>query len=534
MYKIYCDDTLIYDSALEDYVITKGVITKEINRSGSFVFTIYSSNPFYNSIQKMKSIITVYKGEEIIFRGRPIKEALNFYKDKTFTCEGELGFLLDSIMRPYTFSGTPEELFTQLIEAHNSQVDEAKRFTVGSVTVTDPNDYIARANSSYETVSENLNTRLLDTLGGYIFITENSAGERVINWYAESPYRSSQPIEFGENLLDFTKINGAEDIATAIIPLGYEIENEETGEKHRLTIAEVNNGVDYVYNEDAVNLYGWIYKVETWDDVTVASNLKTKGESVLLDKIKQAITIELSAIDLSLMDRSIDSFELGDYINIISAPHNIDDDYLLEKQTIDLLNPDNDKITLGYSYRTFTDKSVNADNKNNNLAQKVEVIERNYADNAVVNGELITLKSLIDQTSSSISSLISETFVDNDQLQYELSTLYTQLNNMFLFEFERIEKKVDDNNQLSRDEFSTFKNYIRFENGNIILGDSKNELTLKIEKDKITFYQGTLEVAYFSNAKMNITDGEFINSLKIGNFAFIPRDNGNLSFMKVG
>lgn len=533
MYTIYCDDTLIYDSVLEDYVITKGVIIKELNKSGSFVFTIYSSNPYYNSIQKMKSIITVYKGDELIFRGRAINEALGFYKDKTFTCEGELGFLLDSIMRPYDFTGTPEELLRLYIETHNSQVDESKRFTVGTVTVTDPNDYIVRSNSSYETVSENLYTRLIDMLGGYIFISDNN-GERVINWYAESPYRSSQPIEFGENLLDFTKTNGAEDIATAIIPLGYEIEDEETGAKHRLTIADVNNGVDYVYNEDAVNLYGWIFKVETWDDVTVAQNLKNKGESFLLDKIKQAITIELSAIDLSLMDRSIDSFELGDYINIISSPHNIEDDYLLEKQTIDLLKPDNDKITLGYSYRSFTDKSISSDNKNNTLAQKVEVIERNYADNTVVNSELVTLKSLIDQTSSSISSLISESFVDNDQLQSELSTLYQQINNMFLFEFTRLESKVDSNDQLSRDEFSEIRQYIRFENGNIILGDSKNELTLKIEKDKITFYQGTLEVAYFSNAKMNITDGEFINSLKIGNFILIPRENGNLSFKKVG
>lgn len=533
MYSIYCDDTLIYDSTLKDYVITKGVVTKELNKSGSFVFTIYSSNPFYNTIQKMKSIITVFKGSELIFRGRVIKEVLGFYKDKTFTCEGELGFLLDSIVRPYEFTGTPEDMLKMLIDSHNAQVDETKRFRVGTVTVTDPNDYIIRSNTSYESVSDNLHTRLVDTLGGYLFITEDN-GERVINWYAESPYRSSQPIEFGENLLDFTKTNGAEDIATAIIPLGYEITNEETGDTHRLTIAEVNNGVDYVYNEDAVNLYGWIYKVETWDDVTVASNLKTKGESFLLDKIKQSITIELSAIDLSLMDRSIDSFELGDYINIISAPHNIDDDYLLEKQTIDLLKPDNDKITLGYSYRSFTDKSVVSNNQNNTLAQKVEIIERNVADSVVITDELITLKSLIDQTSSSISSLISESFVDNDQLQSELSTLYTQLNNIFLFEFERLEKKVDDNDQTSRDEFSVFKNYIRFENGNIILGDSKNELTLKIEKDKITFYQGTLEVAYFSNAKMNIIDGEFINSLKIGNFAFIPRDNGNLSFMKVG
>lgn len=533
MYKIYNDNTLIYDSALEDYVITKGLVTKETNKSGSFVFTIYSSNPYYNAIHKMKSIIRVYKGDKLIFRGRPIKEVLGFYKDKTFTCEGELGFLLDSIMRPYSFTGTPEELLRQFIEVHNSQVEEDKRFTVGTVTVTDPNDYIVRSNESYESVSTNLFDKLIETLGGYLFVEDNN-GERVINWYADSPYRSGQSIEFGENLLSFTKTNGAEDIATAIIPLGYEIENETTGEKTRLTIAEVNNGLDYIYDADAVNLYGWIFKTETWDDVTIASNLKTKGEAFLREKIKQSITIELSAIDLSLMDKSIDSFELGDYIHILSGPHNLDDDYLLEKQTIDLLKPDNDKITLGYSYKSFTDKTVSSDNRNNTLAQKVEIIERDYAINAIVSDELLTLKSLIDQTSASISILVSESYVDNEQLQSELSTLYQQLNDLFLFEFTRLESKVDANDQLSRDEFTEIKEYIRFEGGNIILGDSSNHLTLKIEKDKISFYQGTNEVAYFSNNKLNVTDGEFINSLKIGAFEFIPRENGNLSFKKVG
>lgn len=377
MYKIYNDNTLIYDSALEDYVITKGLVTKETNKSGSFVFTIYSSNPYYNAIHKMKSIIRVYKGDKLIFRGRPIKEVLGFYKDKTFTCEGELGFLLDSIMRPYSFTGTPEELLRLFIDVHNSQVEEDKRFTVGTVTVTDPNDYIVRSNESYESVSTNLFDKLIETLGGYLFVEDNN-GERVINWYADSPYRSGQSIEFGENLLSFTKTNGAEDIATAIIPLGYEIENETTGEKTRLTIAEVNNGLDYIYDADAVNLYGWIFKTETWDDVTIASNLKSKGEAFLREKIKQSITIELSAIDLSLMDKSIDSFELGYYIHILSGPHNLDDDYLLEKQTIDLLKPDNDKITLGYSYKSFTDKTASYNNRNNTLAQKVETIERDY------------------------------------------------------------------------------------------------------------------------------------------------------------
>lgn len=533
MYTIYCDNTLIYDSTLEDYVIGKGQITKELNKSGSFVFTIYSSHTYYNLIQKMKSIITVYKGTELIFRGRVINEVVGFFKDKTFTCEGELGFLLDSIQRPYEFSGTPEELLSQLIESHNSQVDEYKRFKIGTVTVTDPNNYIARSNSEYESTSDNLHSRLLDPLGGYIFITENGLGERVINWYAESPYISGQSIEFGENLLEFTKTNRAEEIATAIIPLGYEIENETTGEKTRLTIAEVNNGVDYVYNADAVSLYGWIFKVETWDDVTLASNLKTKAEAFLSEKIKQSITIELSAIDLSLMDKSIDSFHLGDYIPIVSEPHGLNDKYLLEKHTIDLLKPDNDKITLGYFYSTFTDTNALANKDSSALVKTVETIRANYTTNAVVTAQVNELRSLIDQANDSIKMTVDSTTSVNDELRELIGTTYTQLNNTFEFMFKNIDTIVNDNDADTRAMFSEINKYIRFIDGDIIIGEIGSPFILKLQNDRISFLENEIEIAYISGNKIHITDANITSSIRIGNFAFTPRETGHLSFTKV-
>ena len=534
MYKVFCDETLIYDSTLSDYVITKGIVTKEINKSGSFTFTIYSAHPYYDKIAKLKSIITVYKRDVLIFRGRVINEVIGFYKDKTFTCEGELSFLLDSIQRPFNFTGTPEEFLRLLITNHNAQVDDYKKFVVGTVTVTDPNDYINRSSEEYETTSDNLFDRLIEPLGGYLFIYENTSGERVIDWYKESPYMSSQPIEFGENLLDFTRTNKLDDIATAIIPLGAEIENEASGEKTRLTISEVNDGIDYVFSQEAVDLYGWIYQVETWDDVTLASNLKSRGIAYLADKIKQSITIELSAIDLSLMDKSIDSFTLGDRIQIISAPHNLDDFYLLEKQTIDLLKPDNDKITLGYSFTAFTDASVSKDNKNNTIVKTIEKIESNYVTNTTVTSEVEELRSLIEQTGTSISSEVLADYVINDELTEAIGTVYTQLNDLFEFKFSDLESVVNENDIESKRAYREITSYIRFEDGNIILGESGNELTVRIENDRIAFLEGDVEVAYFSNQKLYITDVEILASLRLGNFAYFPRSNGNLSFKKIG
>ena len=75
--------------------------------------------------------------------------------------------------------------------------------------------------------------------------------------------------------------------------------------------------------------------------------------------------------------------------------------------------------------------------------------------------------------------------------------------------------------------------YIRFENGDIVLGEQGNELTLRISNDRISFVQDNLEVAYFSDQKLYVTNGEFLTSLNLGVFGFVPAQNGSLSFKKV-
>ena len=93
MYQIFADDTLIYDSTIDDYKIGKGEITLEVNKSGSFVFSLYPDHFYYDKFIKMKTIITVYKSGEIVFRGRVLNAVEDYWNNKVITCEGELGFL---------------------------------------------------------------------------------------------------------------------------------------------------------------------------------------------------------------------------------------------------------------------------------------------------------------------------------------------------------------------------------------------------------------------------------------------------------
>lgn len=76
--------------------------------------------------------------------------------------------------------------------------------------------------------------------------------------------------------------------------------------------------------------------------------------------------------------------------------------------------------------------------------------------------------------------------------------------------------------------------YIRLVNGTIYLGEEGNDLMLTLTNNRLSFVQNGFEIAYFDNNRLYVTVGEFIQSLQVGNFAFVPAQNdGSLSFMKV-
>ena len=359
MYQIYADDELIYDSGSSEYKIGKGAGSLEVNKSGSFTFSVYSDHFYYDRFVKLKTVVVVKKSGRILFRGRVFDEQVGYWKEKILTCEGEMGFFQDSIIRPYDFSGTPSFLLKKFLDEHNAQVDEFKKFKPGRVTVVDQNNYIARSNSAYETTLSNMNSRLIeDSTGGYLHIThgdDDTDPVPTLNYLADFERVSTQTIEFGKNLRDFVKKSSGQEIATAIIPLG-----AKTGDDSRLTIVSVNNGVDYVYDEAAVALYGWVFKVVEWDDVTLPENLKTKSLVYLKKSIQESITLELNAVDMHLLDRSIDSFRLGDYVRVVSPPHNFYEELLCTRMTFDILKPENDTVVLGGSHSGFAAMSAKA------------------------------------------------------------------------------------------------------------------------------------------------------------------------------
>lgn len=534
VYKVYCDSSLIYDGKREELKLFDAKANLELNKVGSFNFTVYPSHKHFSRLKKLKSMIYLYKNEKLIFRGRILNDTEGFYSEKKMDCESDLAFLLDSIQRPYTYQGSVVGLFTQFINNHNSQVEEAHKFKVGNITVVDPNDYINRSDTQYLNTWESINKKLIEPLGGYLVVRYEEDGV-YLDYLAELNKLSTQSIEFGKNMIDYEKIIKCDDIATAIIPLGAKTTDEE-GNETRLTIASVNGGLDYIYDQQAVDMYGWIFVPVIWDDVTLPENLLRKGNEHLKNNlIQMAASINLTAVDMSYANKKISSFDLGTQVKVKSKPHNLDAYFLVSKQSLDLLRPENDKMTLGTSYQTLTEQSASNEQ---NIIDKVTVNigeDLSNMGNSIVETER-RLTAQIEATSSGIMTSVSNEFVSKDeQKQFEeaISTKFEQTSESFEFSFEETNKKIEDVNNSTNAELETFKSAVRIENGNVILGKNTSDVLLKLENDIVGFYENNVLISFVKDKKISSTDGEFTNSLKVGKFALTPRANGNLSLLKV-
>ena len=533
MIQLFVDDNLVYDSRLKATALRGLKAQLGLNKGGAATIVLPPEHPAYNEFKSYKSVVEILRDDVLLFRGRALYPSDDFSLTRTITCEGERCFLRDGIHRSYTYNDLPANIFKTVIGLYNAQVEEFKQFVVGTIDDRLSTEAIVLESEEAETFAATVD-KLVETCGGYIVFTPTHDGKRAINWYASIGYSNQQTIEFGENLLDFSRTTANSDLATVIIPYG--AKDETTG--RRIGIETVNGELDFIKDEEAVKKRGIVCKAVYWDEITSPEALLKKARQYLNDSKELVISIELTAIDLSLLDKKIDSFRVGDVIRVRSKPHGEDDTtYQLTEQSIDFLAPQNDRIVLGKNITSLTGADVVSAKKNDDTLRRLNrAIRADYNVNtdSVLETVRMEMSSIIQQTSEALKLEVQEQYVTQGGMQEAIETSMTQLSDSFEFLFTELRTRVDANDAEAREQLTEIKKYIRFEDGNIVLGESGNEITLRIENDKIVFLDGGAEVAYFTNKQLTVKDASFLNSMRIGAFAFIPRDNGNLSLVKVG
>ena len=149
MYFIKYGDRYLHDPRVDNYMLLDISLNCEENSCGFCDFTIYPDHPLYNIIRERDTDnpIKVYDNDILLFRGFIYELGKEFYLDGHVKCKGELDYLSESIIRPYTTDkekkfghyNVPDNLegyFVWLIEQHNSQVNDNKKFKIGKNQAT--------------------------------------------------------------------------------------------------------------------------------------------------------------------------------------------------------------------------------------------------------------------------------------------------------------------------------------------------------------------------------------------------------------
>lgn len=204
----------------------------ELNAAGTFTFEIYNDHPLYDKIKKRNTSkpVRVWQDDTLLFFGDIVSIETTFNLGRKVECRGALGWLNDSIVRPYSTRSEEQgddappavdKYFEWLIEQHNGQVESKKSFTVGKNegNLLDSDNYIIVSSYEYPNTGEEIKEKILESLGGYVTFREEG-GKRIIDLVADFDKVNAQVIDFGVNLLDFVKTETVESMATFVIPLG--------------------------------------------------------------------------------------------------------------------------------------------------------------------------------------------------------------------------------------------------------------------------------------------------------------------------
>jgi hypothetical protein len=562
MYQIACDRYILYDPRDDDLVLLNPRCNLAVNAVGEASFTILPNHPYYDKLRKLKSIFEIRHDEQVIFRGRMTNDSRDFYNQLDVDLEGVLAFANDTIIPPFSFpsdfpdaasAGNMVEYFLQwILDQHNGQAQEWQRLKLGNVTVADPNNYITRSSENYASTWETLKTKLFDSaLGGYLLIRYEADGNYV-DYVSGFELTNTQHITFGENLLDITNVSDANTTYSAVLPIGAEIGEEDN--KYTLTLENYPNGNltddlmklgKFVYSKSAVDAYGWIcapIEDTTWSDVTVADNLKNKAMEYLTGTgMLLSGTITIKAVDLSFTDDEIESFRIYRNILVNSPVHGVSDAvYQLTKLEIDILNPQNTVITIGDTVRTLIDinRQQQTTQTNQNESVIFEVRETRSELVELQNQMLIQNTQVINDCNQIILAAL-ESYVETSNYEGFRETVSTQLqilSDEILMSFTSTTEHITDVDGDLQGKFNELYNYISFANGGITLGSNENAITLTIENDMIVFKKNNVQFGWWDGVDFHTGNivVEVNERAQFGNFAFIPRSDGSLMFLKVG
>ena len=362
------DEFLVYSPYQIDngYAILGGIFNEEINKVAKLEFTVLKNHPARQSLWKLKTLIYLYDDGELIFRGRIVEITQDFETSMRYTCESDLAFLNDVEVQ-FTGGGSGsssvnfEDAFYAAVYGYNRQIgsytDHA--FSIGITNIFQPTDKILMLgeDAGIQTALDVFFNWFVNPYGGWLKIRHLN-DNNFIDWVAlpdvseGSTPTNSQLISFESNIIDFEQYVDCSSVATVIYPYG--AKRPTSG---RYDISSLTTGhVEYIEDTNASELFGCrIVKIIIYDTLTEPAEILQCAERDLSLMILNSVSIDISAVDLSLIDVNASKLQLGQSNRVLSLPHGIDGNFILQRREINLSDPSKNRYIFGRKMKRLTD-----------------------------------------------------------------------------------------------------------------------------------------------------------------------------------
>ena len=558
MYQLFFDGLPIYDPRTDDLLIREPDVHLAVGEAGEMSFVIDDDHPHAGQLTKLKGILELRADGRPIFKGRVIRDARDFELSRQIEAEGLLACLNDSIIPPFNFPGDWENdagyrtaaasgnvvafLLGWLLDQHNSQVGPSQKILLGDVTVADPNNYIARESDRHATTMQTIRDKLESLLGGYL-LADYSGETTVLHYYQELPLTNTQVVEYGENLLDLENELDASEVYTAILPVGQD----------GLTLAGLPDGEispgyfkqgKIIYSAEAEERFGGVRvtRTEEWKDITEAENLRRAALARLSEGgplLTQTITVK--AVDLGFdAENGVGRFVVGRHVQINSRPHGFSAVYPLMELDPDILDPGDTNIVLGATTKTssgFT-KTATSSTRQQLDQQSLELSKATSELHTLPQSVELQITEALQSSESIVFSALNQ-YVETSNFEEFQSIIRSQfelLAGEIVLKFEEATSqtvKVDGDLQQTTE---TLAKFFEFNTDGLTIKAGENTMTLSLDNDVIVFTKNGRQFGWWDGVDFHTGNIviEVTERAQFGNFAFVPRSNGSLSFLKVG
>lgn len=448
-------ETIIHSENTSKLKVTNDTLVQGVDGIDSYVFSVNMLNPGYSSISPLKTLITIedMRKRETIYNGfvkrySTTMDGDGLYKRHITTWDG-LGLLKQTKqLFGEHHNMTPKQFLQVMIDEHNRQTDGWKQFVLGDVDVTNSTDNVYRFLDETENTHDSIIEKLVSRLGGELR-ARLVGNQWVLDWKKKIGRTCSTEIRVGKNLRDAERDLGTDNVTTRFFVYGADFEKGliksfdkdeavvkfkaternikkntlpagagvgsyilyrddkillgNANSKPYLTIGSVNGGKDYIDDVAGIASFGKIVGHVKFDDVTVVSNLMNKGINYVntFNQITDSNTV--TAIDLALIGKDIDSFDVYNYYTLNNpgiAEKNLV--RVIEKR-MSLSNPQNASLTIG-------EKFIKASKYQSEMAKTSQTVER-------VRQSVVSQGNIISGVSASVSNIKKDVVTVNTAIQ---------------------------------------------------------------------------------------------------------------------